>query len=373
MFSSRTNHGALGRSAFTLVELLVVITIIGILIGMLVPAVNSAREAGRSVQCKSNLNNLGKACLAHEEAQQIFPTGGWGTMWVGDPDRGFGEQQPGGWLYNILPHTDMNNLHDQQFLVNGQSISGKTPPGQQPNNTSKQQAMQQMVGTPWPIVLCPTRHRTALSAFAGGATVANNCGGVSAPSSGQVARTDYAVNGGSAALDQYRTGPAVGADASSAGGTQAQTAYFGSRTTGNGAFTQCTGVCFERSTIRKDDIKDGLSCTLLAGEKYLAPGCYGMGAPGSGCDSQSLYVGMSSDVVRTTSQTPMQDRAGAAYLVQDVLGNSNVVAFGSAHPNAANFVLCDGHTVAINYSVDPGTFTALGTRAGGDTVDFSKL
>ena len=112
MFSSQTSHGVLRRSGFTLVELLVVITIIGILVAMLLPAVNSAREAGRNAQCKNNLKQMGKACLAHEEAQGIFPTGGWGWCWVGDPDRGYGTQQPGGWIYNILPHTEMNALHD---------------------------------------------------------------------------------------------------------------------------------------------------------------------------------------------------------------------------------------------------------------------
>ena len=108
---------------FTLVELLVVITIIGILVGMLLPAVNSARESGRNLQCKNNLTQLGKACLAHEEAQGIFPTGGWGWFWVGDPDCGYGDQQPGGWIYNILPHTEMNNLHDLGRLRQGRRLT----------------------------------------------------------------------------------------------------------------------------------------------------------------------------------------------------------------------------------------------------------
>src|SRR5271169_4266720 len=72
---------------FTLVELLVVITIIGILVSLLMPAVQSAREAARRVQCDNNLYQMGKAVLAHEQAQRFFPTGGWGWNWVGDPDR----------------------------------------------------------------------------------------------------------------------------------------------------------------------------------------------------------------------------------------------------------------------------------------------
>ena len=75
------------RGGFTLVELLIVITIIAILVGLLLPAVNAARESGRSAQCKNNLMQLGRAVLAHVEGQGIFPTGGWGWYWVGDPDQ----------------------------------------------------------------------------------------------------------------------------------------------------------------------------------------------------------------------------------------------------------------------------------------------
>ena len=77
------------RGGFTLVELLVVMTIIGILMGLLLPAVNAAREAARRSQCMNNLKQLGLGCQQHVAHQGFFPTGGWGWGWVGDPDRGF--------------------------------------------------------------------------------------------------------------------------------------------------------------------------------------------------------------------------------------------------------------------------------------------
>ena len=75
-------------AAFTLVELLVVIAILGILMGLLIPAVNSARDAMRRTQCKNNLRQIGVACQAHVSKYGYFPSAGWGSMWTGDPDRG---------------------------------------------------------------------------------------------------------------------------------------------------------------------------------------------------------------------------------------------------------------------------------------------
>ncbi len=92
------------RRGFTLVELLVVIAIIGILVALLLPAIQAAREAARRAQCKNNLRQIALACLNHENSQKTFPFGGWSFGWMGDPDQGYGPQQPGGWIYAAAPY-----------------------------------------------------------------------------------------------------------------------------------------------------------------------------------------------------------------------------------------------------------------------------
>jgi prepilin-type N-terminal cleavage/methylation domain-containing protein len=90
------------RTGFTLIELLVVIGIIGVLVSLLLPAIQAAREAGRRSHCQNSLRQIGIVVLLHEDHAGHFPFGGWGHEWVGDPARGSGNRQPGGWIYNTI-------------------------------------------------------------------------------------------------------------------------------------------------------------------------------------------------------------------------------------------------------------------------------
>jgi prepilin-type N-terminal cleavage/methylation domain-containing protein len=85
----------LRHRGFTLVELLVVIAIIGVLVALLLPAVQAAREAARKTQCRNNLRQIAIAALSHESIHKHYPTGGWGFKWIGWRDAGAGRQQPG--------------------------------------------------------------------------------------------------------------------------------------------------------------------------------------------------------------------------------------------------------------------------------------
>jgi prepilin-type N-terminal cleavage/methylation domain-containing protein/prepilin-type processing-associated H-X9-DG protein len=327
------------KSGFTLVELLVVITIIGILIALLLPAVQAAREAARKMQCGNNLKQLSLGVIQHEQTQKFFPSGGWGFAWVPDPDRGVGKEQPGGWLYAILPYIEQTELAQLGSDGDAQNWS-----------TTQLTGVTQMIQTPLTCMNCPTRRTPTLYplgwVYYGGATTFHGANNIS-----NVARGDYAVSWGDDSSYWWQDGPA---DL-----TAAKTRDWDDLRIRKTA----TGISFLRSQVGIQEITDGTSNTYMLGEKYLNSDCYYTGTDSS--DNETMYNGFNNDYDCLTAlgYDPLQDQAGYD-------GNGR---FGSAHANGLNMSFCDGSVQSISYSIDPETHRRLGNRQDGLPVDPKAL
>ena len=350
------------------------ITIIGILIALLLPAVQAAREAARMTQCRNNLKQLALGCLNHESITKRLPTNGWGTYWTGDADLGFGQHQPGGWLYNVLPYIEQGAMHD---------MGAGLPLAQ------KNAANFQRYSIPLAVFYCPTRRRVLaypwLPQSAPGDQLLYQPGDAPRyPVS--VVRSDYAINGGDILTapgvigadgnNCYQAGEAWNSPQPWAGpSTLADGGVNGSQaqlTAARSTFAQiaqaATGVSFCGSLIAISDITDGASQTYLLGEKQLCPDNYLNGVDDG--DNEGALMGENEDISRWTAGDGTKSLPGDYYPpMQDIPGYVVLHIFGSAHAVGCNMALCDGSVRTINYSINPEIHRRLGNRKDGLTID----
>ncbi len=287
------------------------------------------------------MRQIGNGVLQHVTAQQRFPTGGWGYNWVGDPDQGFSKNQPGGWIYNILPYMDQINLHD---LGAGDST------------TQRSTDYMSRIILPLPVFICGTRRLT--NAYPSNFTPYCIASGTSVTAA---ARSDYAANQGDSAT--YPTGflscePSGGPASASA--PSAVATNWNSLTDAQ-LFSTNTGISYQQSLVLPAHLIDGTTYTYLVGEKSMNPDGYTTGT--DPYDSRNMYVGIASDISRTTDNLPLQD----------IPGVSGSCSFGSAHPNAVNFVMCDGSVRPISYRINGALHASLGNRADQMAIDDAML
>lgn len=235
------HRNATRRTAFTLVELLVVIAIIGILVALLLPAVQSAREAARRAQCQSNLKNVSLAVLNYESSHRSFPLG---TQFPNIEDNGykiqtrtdFGES----WLVSILPYLENQALFDSFVFEDPQTGD---PVAMQADINSQQR------GTEISVLMCPTDENNQTKYGGQG---------------GNWARGNYAANVGLGAL---HTGAPplqviVGPNSSGWNGVSHRTG----QKLSDSIHYLVRGVMGPNASVALRQITDGTSNTIMLGE-----------------------------------------------------------------------------------------------------------
>jgi prepilin-type N-terminal cleavage/methylation domain-containing protein/prepilin-type processing-associated H-X9-DG protein len=336
------------RTAFTLIELLVVIAIIGILIALLLPAVQKVREAAQRLQCKNNLKQIGIALHAYHDREGSFPPGYVSGVYTssGDPADDSG---PGwGWAAHLLPDLEQGNIWRQiQF-----------------DKDIKDPANAAVRMQPVKVFLCPSDpgFKTPMSS-PDGTTFTVDILNDSAPnyttpvldSAGrpvQVAHSSYVAIFGNPeiTLDPgFLLGPPAYPERA----------------------VEHRGVFYRNSNIRIADITDGLSNTFFIGERSsnLAYATWvgsvtGGQVPPKLPDVTSFgpegapvlclgHTGDKSDVPPHTPNSPV----------------NHVDDFWSRHIQGVNFLFGDGSVHVIDDRIDPVAYWALGTRAGGETAN----
>jgi len=346
-----------GQRGFTLVELLVVIAIIATLIGLLLPAVQSAREAARRTECKNKLRQVGLAILNLENTSKIFPTGGiepWPQIeWYSGGSKPFGPKKQGlSWAFQILPYLEEEAVGTLTTTA-------------------------EIAGSPISAYFCPSRRKPTSYTTQGNTYWLMDYASVQ-PGPSQ-AETPYYSSYMRMTTGNANELPTTLGCRNGAGlwGVTTYTNDYGPRPADQltGRYLGFKGVIVRSSylltgpnrpprllgydgpiTIGK--IQDGTSKTMMVIEKRLRPPY----RPGESDDDRGWSDGWDIDTVRTTLCVPYQDST------QSVAGGRNTYTPGSAHAAGLNAVFADGSVASFDYSVDINTFNRLGHRSDGEVA-----
>lgn len=297
---------------FTLVELLVVITIIGILIALLLPAVQSAREAARRMQCSNNLKQLVLAMHNYHTAHKTWPPGALVS-----------NNLP--WNVLVLPFIEQQALHDLFDFDEGDFNGGSNHEG--PNKNIH--ALNRIDG-----FLCPSNTRQQTShpsstLIDGRKTYTSHYYGVAGPKGDDPSGNPYPYDGTSDLHGGFASGGVLGRD----------------------------------SAVRMSDITDGTSNTLALGEVALQIGPpIGYGPTGGG-DGSSWVRGIA---FGTTSPTGMSSAKNVAVGINQPSPEFNDDPFSSFHPGGATFAKCDGSVTFVSENVDMAVYKSSASRDRGE-------
>lgn len=303
-------------SGFTLVELLTVIAIIGTLVGLLLPAVQSVREAARRTSCQNNLRQIGLAIHIYESAFRELPPGrigcddGGEALGVSGCRPGLSPEEKNGasGFVSILPQLELGNLSDQIDVDNGGLWNRDVDDLGWYSSPDKKFGVREEISVYW----CPSETAQRRSTAYSGVTAATGsyafCSGTLGPSSNEM-------------QNKYEN---------------------------NGAFVY-------RNARRLKDVSDGNSSTFAVGE-VVQPDTW---------ESSNIwsYSISNADCLRTT-ENPLNTQPGLGAV--SMLRNG---AFASNHPQIGLFVYLDGHVTSVSSQIDEEVYRGASTIAGGEVAN----
>jgi len=326
------------RPAFTLVELLVVIAIIGILIALLLPAVQAAREAARRMQCTNNMKQLTLALHTYSSASKTFP--------INYRDSGYtfqADYKTYSWMQAILPHIDMGPLYDM--------LQPEYPLGQKTTSTSSPSYMNFQVA------------KTVVSAFLCPSDAGSNNGLLGARSDGSGPQS-YDPNDPKA-VTNYK---ACSGSNFFSGTPWANTSSTGRWAKSDNCLLNCNGVIcanthgtgpsdpsiVKTNMTGPDDIKDGMAHTFAMGEALPANSAWSWWYCNNAC--------------MATCAIPLNAKWPTIGTPAGALDWQSNWCYASTHPSGAGFSMCDGSVNFISDNIDLKVYRALATIDSGETV-----